>query len=1718
MGKFLRKLFLRRNISALIVLFVAFSLVAPGFAYAASGPTITLTSGTTYSSSNPSLSLSVSSTVALNSNSASMTIDGQSVNVYFSYTGHWDTDDCGDGTYVVDDTTSGTISGTPSNLHDGSHTVVVSISDNDGFTTTKQWAINVNHIPTLTSPNPANGSETADNSGFSVKYNDNDAIDQSSIVATLDNVQVLAVFDSSTSMITYKSSTILADGVHSVTVNAKDTTGNPTSLSWNFTVSTSGPQMTFTSAGYTFNSMPTLQVSLSSLVKLKNSNYTFKIDGQSVNAYFSYSGHWDTDDCGDSTWVLDSYDQGTLTYTPTQMSDGTHTLQVTAQDITGASTTEQWNFNILTRPSLSQPSPADGTYTRDNSGFFVKVSSNGGSVDQSSIVAILDNVQVPVSFDASTGTIFYKSPNPIPDGKHTINVSVANTSGLSSSLSWSYTIKATGPSLIFSGSGQTFTSVPSITVNVSSDVKISNSGYTFKLDGHPVNAYFSYSGHWDTDDCGDTYWVLDSYNQGTLTYTPSTLTDGTHILSVTAKDYLGNTTTKQWTFTTQNSTKVSFSNPSNNSTTNGTLSLTGTTNLDKMNLSATKIGTNNVINIGDKTGTNATWNWDTTKVSDGEYVLTLTGYDTVGNSITSQINVKVQNVTQGLGLDNKGTVDNHIGTVNITNGNFVVSQTDINLPGKGLGTDFTRVYNSQMKTNGVLGWGWRIDVPVLSLYSDGSVVIVDGNGAKHTYTENSIGNYIGSKGDYDILTKDADGIFTLKSKDGSKYVFDLANNKVSEIDKNNNTVVYQYDTNNRLTSITDPTNRVTNLSYDSNTGKLTSVKDYASRNWNYSYDTNGNLVKVSDPLQHSQTFAYASNHQLISVTDANGNTTNLTYTGNQLTGVTDPSPLSYKTTYSYDGSNNQFVETDGNRNATKYIYDTNGNVKSVIDAENNTTAYTYDANYNVLTETDALGNITTYTYDSMGNQLTVTDPMNHTTTYTYDTNNNMLTRTDALGTVANYTYDANGNQISDGTNGYTYNADGTVATEKDANGNITKYSYDSNGNVISQTDALNNQTQMTYDAVENKISETDATGNTTTYTYDALGYTLTVTAGGKTTSYTYDANGNKLTLTAADGNVTTWSNDALNRVVTENDPGNTAQSTTYDANNNVMSKTAADGTVTNYTYDSLNRQTQVKNPDGTSVSYTYDAVGTRSSMTDSTGTTTYQYDKDGNLTKLTDPTGKITTYSYNADNQQNSKVVDGKSFSYNYDSQGNLTSMVESNNLTTGFSYDVNKNKTAVNYANGTKINYGYDASNEVTDVSNLGQKGNVIANFHYTYGNGQIQSITDSNGVTSYGYDGQNRLLKITAPTGNVTEYTYDSLGNRISTSITVNGVKSTTSYTYDITTNVLTKITNPDGSTISYTYDVNGNTLSKTDSTGITKFEYNSNNQLIKVTKPNGEEIQYAYDGENKRISKTVNGVVTKYDYDGNLLNKATDASGNVIARYSYDDKGTPVSVTEGGKVYNYQYNGHGDVVALTDSNGNVVVTYAYDVWGNVTAKTGSIDNLYGYAGEFGYVYDQETGYYFLKSRYYNPEIGRFTTKDRFKGFEDDPQSLNQYIYVKNNPIMNVDPTGFFYVSLSNMGKVLAAIGINPLASVVIGIGLYRLTQYIKVQWGLLMVRLGSFVGGAVGGALGVIAWIISLPSISSVSYAIFECFMQGKRGIDFGLKYSRWGWPYAIAADPK
>lgn len=272
--------------------------------------------------------------------------------------------------------------------------------------------------------------------------------------------------------------------------------------------------------------------------------------------------------------------------------------------------------------------------------------------------------------------------------------------------------------------------------------------------------------------------------------------------------------------------------------------------------------------------------------------------------------------------------------------------------------------------------------------------------------------------------------------------------------------------------------------------------------------------------------------------------------------------------------------------------------------------------------------------------------------------------------------------------------------------------------------------------------------------------------------------------------------------------------------------------------------------------------------------------------------------------------------------------------------------------------------------------------------------------------------MSTITDGLENVTTYSYDKVGNR------VKEVGATTKdYVYDVNSRLLS-VSEAEGEvvhTTQYTYDNNGNQLTEViDSVLKESNTYDSHNQLVS-TIVDDVETTYVYNGEGKRIQKKNGDSVIKYVYEGMNIILELDSSNNELA---YNQYGLSlVSRDTGSKGY-YLYNGHGDTISVVGSNNELLNTYVYDEWGKVKEKTGSFDNPYLYAG---YYYDSETSNYYLLSRYYNPSIGRFTSEDSYRGDYNDPLSLNRYVYVTNNPLIYIDPEGYFGKKLGKIFKGL-------------------------------------------------------------------------------------------------
>ena len=126
-------------------------------------------------------------------------------------------------------------------------------------------------------------------------------------------------------------------------------------------------------------------------------------------------------------------------------------------------------------------------------------------------------------------------------------------------------------------------------------------------------------------------------------------------------------------------------------------------------------------------------------------------------------------------------------------------------------------------------------------------------------------------------------------------------------------------------------------------------------------------------------------------------------------------------------------------------------------------------------------------------------------------------------------------------------------------------------------------------------------------------------------------------------------------------------------------------------------------------------------------------------------------------------------------------------------------------------------------------------------------------------------------------------------------------------------------------------------------------------------------------------LNGFVTKYT--GHGKNEVDMAGGSGELDFMYEAQNKPGVVVFNGTAYAYLYNQQDDVIGLLDSNGTHMVSYTYDAWGKPISKTGTLASTLGTINPFryrGYVYDEEAGFYYASSRYYDPEIGRFISPD--------------------------------------------------------------------------------------------------------------------------------------------
>jgi RHS repeat-associated protein len=593
---------------------------------------------------------------------------------------------------------------------------------------------------------------------------------------------------------------------------------------------------------------------------------------------------------------------------------------------------------------------------------------------------------------------------------------------------------------------------------------------------------------------------------------------------------------------------------------------------------------------------------------------------------------------------------------------------------------------------------------------------------------------------------------------------------------------------------------------------------------------------------------------------------------------------------------------------------------------------------------------------------------------------------------------------------YFYNQTGTAwfdAMRLAFGPSMTFNTYDTNGNYVTNvTNPQGNEVSNSFDIVGNMTSFTDGNGKKTTYGYDPRNLLNKVTdAKQGVTSYGYDDAGNMTTATDASNHKTTYGYNEFNAISSITNPLNQTIRMGYDKNGNTTDVTYPKGDKVTYMPDANNRLSTVSYNGALQWTYAYDANGNVKSITDSTGkVVSNNFDANNRLTEQAEGSTNKIDFGYDANSNISTLTATAGSTTittgYGYNSNNQTTSLSRNSINQAKFVYDEKGNVISVTRAVGTYSSYEYDGANRLVSVNNYNAAGALLDSYKYSYdGNGNQTSVVTSSGTINYQYDALNQLTQETLLDGSTILYTYDAVGNRLSKTVT-KGTTTTTNYTYDAS-NQLTAV---NGQT--YTYDANGNLTGN----GANTYIYDVENRLTQVKNSSGTSLAtFTYNNEGKRTSMTTATGTVYFHYNGDKVIYETDANNNVVADYTWDDQGNPVTMTKSGVTYYYHINGHGDVTSLTDSSGTVVAQYQYDAWGNILSQTGSMasSNPYRYAG---YRYDVSTGLYYLMTRYYDPNVGRFITRDSYPGFRNDPLSLNRYNYTDSNPVNNVDPYGYW------------------------------------------------------------------------------------------------------------
>ena len=635
-----------------------------------------------------------------------------------------------------------------------------------------------------------------------------------------------------------------------------------------------------------------------------------------------------------------------------------------------------------------------------------------------------------------------------------------------------------------------------------------------------------------------------------------------------------------------------------------------------------------------------------------------------------------------------------------------------------------------------------------------------------------------------------------------------------------------------------------------------------------------------------------------------------------------------------------------------------------------------------------------FAYDEQGRLLSKTNgEQEREYLLAYDKLDRVMAETDGEGNTTSYTYHSTG-EISriTGSDGKTdwqtsYDIWGRPDSITDGNGNKTTYQKDSWGRVTRVTYPDDGEEHYTYDYAGNIIRARDAVGNETEFCYNG------------------DSRLEK--IKKADGSRRYFGYDREGRCIYRKDENGNVIILSYNMDGNPVVSTGSRGKAGILEEKETERSPVPKpvEPEIRSL-YTYDEQGFLKKAAE--GGSIYWYERDTEGNTLRKSAGGRTLYEARYDGCGRLSMLGGTY--YHYDKAGRLQQIREDNGTSATYRYNKNGMQTEVICGNGLRTTYEYDSRHQLTSLTAGFDEKVPLLQAAYQYdGNGnrvgkeeQFQRKTGSKRTiekTDYSYDKMNRLTG-EIRNGKEASYSYDLAGNR--TSRIQAGNKET--YRYN-SRNQLTELIGGSGN-IRYSYDLAGNMVEEnhiciTAEDRRIQYTYDSYNRNTGI-KGNDFLQKNTYDAEGCRCSLEENGEVTYFAYRSGMLLSELDGEG--IPTESYVSGNEYVGLVSGtGRECEARYyvtDEQESIRYVLNGKGEVESCYQYDAFGESIVQEGDRSRL-RYNSQ---IWDELSGLYYLRARYYDPGTGRFIQEDVI--YDD---GLNLYAYCNSNPVIYSDPSGF-------------------------------------------------------------------------------------------------------------